>query len=222
MKLNRYISRIEFLREQCRGRRVLHLGCSSGQFLQDRLARHSLLHGILAKEAAELYGIDIDETSLETMRAMGYHHLYHGNVERLDDVHLEQTFDVVVAGDILEHITRPGSMLDGIKRFLRRGGQFLVSTNNAFGLHYQLRRWGGSYREHPEHVAFFSPETLTHLFERHGYRLEAMFGAYTEPPHTWPQRLKFAIGRPLFRLAPVLAGTLIVIAEPETTQVLTP
>ena len=219
---DRYISRVEYLRERCRGRRVLHLGCSSGQFLQDRLKRNSLLHSILAEEAGELYGVDLDETSLETMRAMGFHRLYHGDAERLDDLDLEKTFDVVVAGDLLEHITRPGAMLDGVKRFLRKPGQFIVSTNNAFGLHYQLRRWTGRYREHPEHVAFFSPETLTHLFERHGYRLEAMFGAYTEPPHTWTQHLKFAIGQPLFRLAPMLAGTLIVIAEPDTARTLRP
>lgn len=214
----RYISRVEYLREQCRGRRVLHLGCSSGQFLQDRLERGSLLHAVLAEEAGELYGVDVDEASLETMRGMGFHHLHHGNVEELDALNLPETFDVVVAGDLLEHITRPGAMLDGVKRFLRKAGRFIVSTNNAFGLHYQLRRWSGGYREHPEHVSFFSPETLVHLFERHGYRLEAMFGAYTEPPHTWRQHFAFAIGRPLFRLAPVLAGTLIVSAEPHTSQ----
>lgn len=214
----RYISRIEYLREQCRGRRVLHLGCSSGQFLQDRLKRSSLLHAILAKEANELYGVDLDRSSLEAMRAMGFRHLHHGNVEQLDALDLRETFDVVVAGDLLEHITRPGAMLDGVKRFLRKAGRFIVSTNNAFGLHYQLRRWSGAYREHPEHVSFFSPETLAHLFERHRYHLEAMFGAYTEPPHTWRQQLTFAVGQPLFRLAPVLAGTLIVIAEPDPLQ----
>ena len=119
---DRYISRIEYLRERCRGRRVLHLGCSSGQFLQDRLKRNSLLHSILAEEAGELYGVDLDETSLETMRAMGFHRLYHGDAERLDDLDLEKTFDVVVAGDLLEHITRPGAMLDGVKRFLEEAG----------------------------------------------------------------------------------------------------
>jgi 2-polyprenyl-3-methyl-5-hydroxy-6-metoxy-1,4-benzoquinol methylase len=209
-----YVSRLAFLRERCRDRRVFHLGCSSGQFLEDRLHRRSLLHAILSEEAQELYGLDLDAKSLETMRSMGYQHLYHGNAEQLDDLPMEETFDVVLAGDLLEHITRPGAMLDGVKRFMKPTGQFIVSTNNAFGFHYQLRRWTGRYAEHPEHVSFFSPETLAHLFERHGYQVLAMYGAFTEPPHGWQQQLKFAIGSPLFRLAPVLSGTLIVVAAP--------
>ena len=125
---------------------------------------------------------------------------------------MNKQFDLVLAGDILEHLSRPGSMLEGVKRFLRQNGELVISTNNAFGFHYQLRRWMGHYTEHFQHVCFFSPETLLHLLERHGYRVREMYGAYTEPPHTWKQKLEFALGKPLFKLAPVLAGTLIVVA----------
>lgn len=218
LTLSQYLSRTQFLRERCRNRRVLHLGCSSGRYINDRLQRGSLLHGILAEEAEELYGLDLDARSLDLLQQLGFTHLYQGNAEKLEELDLRETFDVVLAGDLLEHITKPGAMLDGVKRFLKPTGRFIVSTNNAFGLHYQLRRWMGSYVEHIEHVCFFSPETLLNLFQRHKYRVLEIYGAYTEPPHSWQQKLRFAIGYPVFKLAPVLAGTLIVIATPQDDQ----
>ena len=207
-----YLSRLAFLRDRTRGRAVLHLGCSSGRCIQDRLDRNSLLHGFLSEETSELYGLDIDPGSLSRMRDGGFANLYEADVESLEKLELNKQFDLVLAGDILEHLSRPGSMLDGVKRFLRQNGELKISTNNAFGFHYQLRRWMGHYTEHFQHVCFFSPETLLHLLERHGYRVREMYGAYTEPPHTWKQKLEFALGKPLFKLAPVLAGTLIVVA----------
>jgi SAM-dependent methyltransferase len=132
----------------------------------------------------------------------------------LEDAQIRESFDIVLAGDLLEHITRPGAMLESAKSLLKPNGRFIVSTNNAFGLHYQLRRWAGRYKEHFEHVCFYSPETLLHLFQRHGYRVVAMYGAYTVPPTGLRNRILFGLGRPLFRLFPVLAGTLIVVAAP--------
>jgi 2-polyprenyl-3-methyl-5-hydroxy-6-metoxy-1,4-benzoquinol methylase len=215
LRLGRYVSRIDYLRASSRGKRVLHLGCSSGRFIHDRVQRASLLHSVLHEEARELYGIDLDHDSLVWMREqMGFQNLYECDVERLDELRLNERFDVVLAGDLVEHLTRPGALLDGVKRFVRPGGQFILSTVNAFGLHFQLRRWLGGYSEHPEHVCFFSPETIVHLLERHGYILREMVGSYTEPPRTWKRKLEFAIGSPLFRLAPVLAGTIIAVATP--------
>ena len=90
----------------------------------------------------------------------------------------------------------------------------MLSTVNAFGLHFQLRRWLGAYTEHPEHVCFYSPETIVNLLERHGYVVQEMYGCYNEPPRTWKRKLEFAVGMPLLKIAPVLAGTLIAVATP--------
>lgn len=213
VRLGSYVSRMAKFADWCRGKTVLHLGCSSGRYIEDRLARGTFLHEVLKHQARELAGLDLDEHSLKKMSSMGYTNLYHGNAERLDDGGIKGTFEVIVAGDLLEHITRPGAMLDTAKPLLAPHGQFIISTNNAFGLHYQIKRWLGRYSEHFEHVCFYSPETLVHLFERHGYRVVSLYGAFTVPPHSISQKILFVLGRPLFQLFPVLAGTIIVVAE---------
>ena len=208
-----YLSRVEYLKTRVHGKEVLHLGCSSGRYITDRLTRSSLLHETLTTHAQLVYGIDIDAESLEVMRGLGYSNLHCANVEALDALPLDRAFDVVIAGDLLEHITRPGNMLEGIKRFLKPGAEVIISTNNAFGLHYQLKRWTGRFEEHFEHVCFYSPETLVHLFERHGYEARAMYGAFTEPPFGLKQNLLFCVGKPLFRIFPILAGTLVLVSR---------
>ena len=213
IKLESYSSRIDLLLRHCKERDVLHLGCSSGRYIEARIERGSLLHSTLHGVAKALAGIDLDADSLRVMNErLGYGNLFHGDVEQLEKVPLNKRFDVVLAGDLLEHITCPGSMLEGIKRFLRQDGKVIISTNNAFGLNYQIRRWTGSFKEHFEHVCFFSPETLLHLFERHGYTIVEMHGAYTEPPYTFSQKVKFMLGMPLYKLFPILAGTIVVVA----------
>jgi len=219
VRLEKYISRPSFFSEICQDKDVLHLGCSSGSYIRDRLKRGTLLHSTLSNHARSLYGIDIDEASLDIMRSeLGYDNLFEGDVQKLEDVPINRTFDIVLAGDLLEHITCPGAMLEGVKRFLdKQNGKFIISTNNAFGLHFQIRRWLGRYVEHIEHVCFYSPETLFNLFQRHGYKIEALYGAYTEPPTTAKQKLKFAFGVPLFKMFPHLAGTLVVVATHDET-----
>lgn len=211
-KILKYISRIKFFEDQCKNMNVLHLGCSSGKYIQDRIDRGSFLHKILDKYATKIYGLDIDEKSLEIMKNLGFDNLFLGNVEKLDEVDFKTKFDVVIAGDLLEHITCPGSMLEGVKPLLNEGGKFIISTNNAFGIHYQLKRWMGSYSEHIEHVCFYSPETLYHTFERHGFKVQQLFGAFTVSPNTIKQKLVFIIGYPILKIFPVLSGTLVVVA----------
>src|SRR3954471_22937729 len=94
VSLHRYVSRLDYLRAICRGKRVLHLGCSSGRCIMDRLERRSLLHSILDEEAHELYGVDIDRDSLALMRdRLGFRNLYEADAEQLGELPLHQSFD---------------------------------------------------------------------------------------------------------------------------------
>jgi len=211
--ITKYISRMKYFAEWCKNKNVMHLGCSSGTYIHDRIKRGTFLHSILNDTAQNLAGLDIDAKSLETMKELGFSNLYEGNAEKLSESNIKEKYDIVIAGDLLEHITCPGAMLEGVKELLDENGKFIISTNNAFGVHYQIRRWLGRFTEHFEHVCFYSPETLVHLFERHNYKVVDLYAAYTVPPHSLSDKILFTIGKPIFKLFPVLAGTLVVVAE---------
>jgi 2-polyprenyl-3-methyl-5-hydroxy-6-metoxy-1,4-benzoquinol methylase len=76
-----------------------------------------------------------------------------GNVEHLEDMVPElRGFDVVVAGDIIEHLSNPGLMLDGIRSRLATNGRVIISTPNAFGVASWLRVLTGRFKEGAQHV----------------------------------------------------------------------
>jgi 2-polyprenyl-3-methyl-5-hydroxy-6-metoxy-1,4-benzoquinol methylase len=212
-----YVSRDEKILEVCRGKRVLHLGCvgftDCPMADKIRLARQSL-HQRLT-ENSECLGVDLDAETLAQLQAQQvFSNVVVGNVEQLELLPANlPKFDVVVAGDIIEHLSNPGKMLDGVSRWLRPGGVLIVSAPNSMGLPAFVRYLFGRFREGLQHVLCFNPITLAQLLERHGYQVRQAMTCHQSAAarqHGW----RFAAGRSCFRLFPKLGGTLLFVAQP--------
>lgn len=96
-------------------------------------------------------------------------------VGRLDSFAFEPgSFDIVVAVSFLEHEPVPLPMLRRAFELLRSGGALVVKVPNFASLLRRLRgrRWSG-YRW-PEHVQYFTPETLSALLARAGFGVESI------------------------------------------------
>jgi SAM-dependent methyltransferase len=77
-------------------------------------------------------------------------------------------FDLVLAGEILEHMPFPERLVAEIARVLRSGGAVVGSVPNAFRLKNRLVFLAGrEYEYDPTHLRRFSPESLRHLLESH-------------------------------------------------------
>ena len=213
----RYVSRTDFILERCVGKSVLHLGCSSGEALRHWLGtgKEAILHLRLAEVAEELYGVDIHEPSLQVLRELGVQNLYLGDVEALDSLPITRRFDVVLAADLVEHLSNPGRMLGGIHRFLQREGELVLSTPNAFGLPNALRYFLRRFQDGPGHVAMFNSDNLVNLLSRYNYRTVDICSAFDRLPWNRAKKLEFLIGAWFLRLKPENGGTLIVVATSE-------
>lgn len=168
------VQRVDYILSQCEGKRVLHLGCTNWPYTEDSIADGSLLHTAIRERCAELYGIDADERGIELMRQRGFGNLYLGDLETLDRCEVDGTFDLIIAGETIEHLNNPGLFLHGVKRFLHGDSFFLITTINAYcavrTLQYAFRGKGGANEPvHPDHVAYYSFSTLGLLLRRHGF-----------------------------------------------------
>ena len=166
------VQRIEYLKEICAGKKVFHLGCTNYPFTDEMVVTGRHLHLQLEKISSELYGLDYDQKGIDEFMARGVKNLYQGDLEKLDEVPLDETFDVIVAGEIIEHLNNPGLFLNGIKRFMNPDTKFVITTINAYsGLRfaaYLLLDKGGSREPvHPDHVSYYSYSTLSLLLKRH-------------------------------------------------------
>jgi 2-polyprenyl-3-methyl-5-hydroxy-6-metoxy-1,4-benzoquinol methylase len=219
IRLRSYVERDSWLVARCRGRRVLHLGCVGFTDCpsQDKINNAPLsLHQQLS-EVSDCLGIDLDRVTVERMQSRGiFQNCRIGNVERLQELEGLEPVDIVVAGDIIEHLSNPGLMLDGARRLLRGDGQLLVSTPNAMGLLAHLRYGIGRFREGAQHVLCFNALTLAQLLERHGYEVAEAHTCHHRQASA-SSRLLFKLGRGFFRLFPRFGGTLLVAATPRKT-----
>lgn len=102
---------------------VMDLGCASGRLGRDLLE---------AGKAGRIVGVEIFEPAAG--QAMRHYDAVHvGDIETLE-LDYEGYFDVVVCGDILEHLREPDRILGKIRRWLKDEGLLVCCVPN-------LRNW---------------------------------------------------------------------------------
>ncbi len=171
MKKVKPVQRVEFIKKACAGKKVLHLGCTNYPYTEDSIKQNMLLHSELEKICGELYGFDYDRKGIDILEEKGFKNLYRADLENLDDVDLDEKFDVIIAGEMIEHLSNPGLFLRGIQRFMSRETDLIITTINAYcGFRfavYALRSKGGwNEPVHPDHIAYYSYKTLSLVINR--------------------------------------------------------
>lgn len=128
------------------------------------------LHGRLREKFSSVVGIDINAENIRKLRDAGYGDLHVASAEDFD---LDARFDSIVAGELIEHLSNPGSFFDRCRIHLKKNGRVVVSTPYTFSLLYFLY----AFLKYPvtcqndEHSVWFCPKTLTGLASRYGFRV---------------------------------------------------
>jgi SAM-dependent methyltransferase len=82
----------------------------------------------------------------------------------------ENSFDVITAVEILEHIPYPGNVLKDIYRALRPGGLFWATTPHGKGASARLLGTRWTCVSPPEHLHLFSVRGIKRLLAEAGFR----------------------------------------------------
>lgn len=153
------------------GRRVLDVGCGLGLFLD------------AARQAGfEVEGTELSDYAAEATRQRLGCPVHVGELAEL--ALPAESFDVIAAWDVLEHVRDPRGTLAEIRRLLKPGGVLLLRTINEDALVVQLpsllyRLSGGKIhgparRVHEiYHLSFFTHRSLGQLLESEGLPVEA-------------------------------------------------
>ena len=188
--------------------RVLHIGCCGDEWQFDRAWRKgSALHQALERHVGSkrLVGVDINRKRLGQMKRMGYAVVY-ANAENLDGVQELRRYraDVIVAGELIEHLTLPGRFLDTVGQCLALNGKLILTTPNAFGFWFWLLHGMMGKREvWPEHTCYLTHSTLTNLLARHRWEVAPICHLGPDPG---PRRFRWLKDIPerVDRLCPTL------------------
>lgn len=160
-------TRAEQILPYVQGETVLDVGCTGHQLEPD--SPH-WLHGQLVGHFPSVFGIDLNTENVEKLSALGYKNVEVGNAETFA---LDRTFDTIVAGELIEHLSNPGLFLDRVREHLSPGGRAVITTPYPFSLLFWLYAFL-KYPvtcQNPEHTAWFCPETFRELSSRAGLRI---------------------------------------------------
>src|SRR4051812_22948269 len=132
------------------GLRVLDLGCRYGALTRAYAAGNDVV------------GMDVDHEALAEAAKLGIE-TQHGDVS--EPLPFEDTrFDVVVCGELLEHLPWPERTVAEVRRVLKPGGFFVGSVPNAFRMKNRLVFLLGRPPEtDPTHLHMFSPDAIRSL-----------------------------------------------------------
>ena len=134
------------------GMRVLDLGCRDGALTEAYAAGNDVV------------GVDADKDALAEAARRGIE-TYWADLDQPLEFENE-SFDVIVAGELLEHLRDPRRLVAEVRRVLRPGGTFVASVPNAYRLKGRLRFLAGRAPEtDPTHLQMFSPSDVQRLLD---------------------------------------------------------
>lgn len=157
---------VELKRKGVEPTRVLEVGAGDGYFLKG-------LQYVFPR--AEFTCVDVVAEILDAMRTQHGFKTIQSAVEDLNPAVVGR-YDLVVARDILEHVTLPGKVLETISHVVSPGGYFFFITPNGWQDAWQMfSRW--KMDQVPSeilinHVNYFDPVSLRRKVEALGMKIQ--------------------------------------------------
>lgn len=99
--------------------KILDAGCGNGKFLD--LIKSNFSN-------ANLYGVDFSESEVKEAKKKSFN-VIQGDFE--DKIKFSSnSFDIINASEVIEHLYNPDKLLEEINRVLKKGGHLVLSTPN--------------------------------------------------------------------------------------------
>jgi 2-polyprenyl-3-methyl-5-hydroxy-6-metoxy-1,4-benzoquinol methylase len=158
--------RITFIEQRVRGRRVLDIGCVAHD--PARMDSPEWLHGRIAAAAASCVGVDILDDGVAAVTSRGYDAVALDLTAGLGSLSERGPFDVIVAGELLEHVPDLDMVFRIAAEGLAPGGEMILTTPNPYSPQRVRAGQLGIIWENVDHVSYVFPSGVAELAERRG------------------------------------------------------
>jgi 2-polyprenyl-3-methyl-5-hydroxy-6-metoxy-1,4-benzoquinol methylase len=171
--------RIKEVLENCRGNKLLDIGCGVGLLCDAVSSRMKLVVGIDGSSKK----IDRGRQFIKSPNVMLVNSL-------IEDYNPNDHFDTIVMTNILEHIDNPVGTLKCIKDWLASDGICIITVPNALALHKRIGRHMGLiddfYTLTPSdkakgHRRIYDADKLRSDLEAAGFTVEKLTGLFLKP-----------------------------------------
>lgn len=138
------------------GKKLLEIGCGSGQMLKN-----------MRDLGWEVTGIDFDPQCQSITQETGIP-VYQGDV--LEQNLPANSFDVIVMSHVIEHLPDPIATLKECLRLLRPNGHLIAITPNTNGYNHKYFKKNSRILETPRHLHLFTTASLQQIANKAGFK----------------------------------------------------
>lgn len=159
-------------------KKVLHLGCTDHLPIIDyKIEKGTYLHRQLGYVTEKCMGIDINSHAAEHLKSHGIHNIIIKDITKpgITEI-MEDKWDYLLMGEILEHINNP---VDFLKSIIKEYGNYIrsiiITVPNAFGLiHLSHVTNLGRESVNSDHRYWFTPYTICKVAYEAGLEIDNM------------------------------------------------
>lgn len=170
--LRRTIEKDSLICQLCEGKDVLDIGCIDHGYNTALELGDKWLHKKIGKVAKSLIGIDLLEEDANLLNKEGYN-IIAANAENFKT---GKKFDVINAGDIIEHLTNIGEFLENVRLHLKDDGLFIITTPNPFNIEqFFMIMLYGHISVHEQHTVWIDPRVMWETVRRHHFYIDEFY-----------------------------------------------
>jgi 2-polyprenyl-3-methyl-5-hydroxy-6-metoxy-1,4-benzoquinol methylase len=137
--------------------RILDYGCATGDFMKN------------CDDIFDISGVDYSEQAIMKAKEL-YPHKKNKFYNLYEKSLYKQKFNIVVGWDMIEHANNPKDTITDMINLIDGDGYIILSTPNFDTLIAKVLKDKWAFMIPPEHISFFSRETLEYLFKDHHYK----------------------------------------------------
>lgn len=174
--------RLGYITQKCplSGKKILDVGCGGG-----------ILSESMAKNGADVTGIDLSEDALNAARLhkeksnISVEYIL-SSIEDFASTHKSQ-FDVITCMELLEHVPNPESIIRASATVLKPNGHLFLSTINRNLKSYLFAIVGAEYilkmlpQNTHDYAKFIRPSELSTIAKNHHLKIEDIIGITYNP-----------------------------------------
>lgn len=166
-----FLRTISLIEKDISEKRVVEVGSAKGYLLALMKQLGWIVQGIEISSSASNYAYTKFSVPTHT-----------GTVDSYSNSNEKNTFPLVLAIDVLEHVPDPISFVQSINKIIQKNGILIIDTPNANSTNLKIlkNKWEAFI---PFHIYFFSESNLREILSRMGYSVELCFSYNNSKKH---------------------------------------